>query len=132
MEKIYKEDVYDVTPEEAKTWILDYYNSTIKTGYENMDKCDYIFESVYTADDYIVYWAQTTKALNMTMITVLTLKMYTIMLQVWPMKLLVVLKTVSIYSLMKKFMTNYMWMICFMNSTLKCKTKYKLNTKPNG
>ena len=60
MEKIYKEDVYDVTPEEAKTWILDYYNSTIKTGYESIDKCDYIFESVYTADDYIVYWAHST------------------------------------------------------------------------
>ena len=43
MEKIYKEDVYDVTPEEAKTWVLDYYNTTIKTDYMGTNTCDYIF-----------------------------------------------------------------------------------------
>jgi hypothetical protein len=57
MEKIYKEDVYDVTPDEAKVWILDYYNSTITTDYAGTNACDYVFESVYTADSYDVYWA---------------------------------------------------------------------------
>ena len=57
MEKIYKEDMHDVTPEEAKTWILDYYNSKITTDYMGTNTCDYIFESVYTADSYTVYWA---------------------------------------------------------------------------
>ena len=50
MEKIYKEDMHDVTPEEAKTWILDYYNSKITTDYMGTNTCDYIFESVYTAE----------------------------------------------------------------------------------
>ena len=57
MEKIYKEDIHDATPEEAKTWILDYYNSTIKTDYMSIDKCDFSFETVYTADSYTIYWA---------------------------------------------------------------------------
>lgn len=57
MEKIYKEDIHDVTPEEAKTWILDYYNSTIKTDYMSIDRCDFSFETVYTADSYTIYWA---------------------------------------------------------------------------
>ncbi len=57
MEKIYKEDVYDVTPDEAKTWILDYYNSKITKDYMGTNTCDFIFESVYTADSYTVYWA---------------------------------------------------------------------------
>ena len=49
--------MHDVTPEEAKTWILDYYNSKITTDYMGTNTCDYIFESVYTADSYNVYWA---------------------------------------------------------------------------
>ena len=49
--------MHDVTPEEAKTWILDYYNSKITTDYMGTNTCDYIFESVYTADSYTVYWA---------------------------------------------------------------------------
>ena len=57
MKKIYKEDMHDVTPAEARTWILDYYNSTIYTEYQSIDKCDFSFETVYTADSYTIYWA---------------------------------------------------------------------------